>query len=198
MPPKAKFTKDEIVQAALDIVRTEGIQALTARALGVKLGSSARPIFTVFQNMEEVQQEVVRAAKQLYKVYVENGLKQTEYPKFKGVGIQYIAFALKEQKLFQILFMSQQPQKPMISNILPYIEDSYHQILLSVEESYNLNERDAKALYGHLWIYTHGIATLYATNMCSFSAEEVGEMLTDVCQALLKKIKEANENDRGQ
>lgn len=50
MPPKAKFAKEEIVNAALDIVRTEGFESLTARALGSKLGSSARPIFTVFQN----------------------------------------------------------------------------------------------------------------------------------------------------
>ena len=54
MPPKAKFTKDDIIQAGLDIVKENGMDALTARALGSKLGSSSRPIFTVFQNMEEV------------------------------------------------------------------------------------------------------------------------------------------------
>ena len=41
MPPTAKFSKEKIVEAALDIVRTEGFDALTARALGTKLGSSA-------------------------------------------------------------------------------------------------------------------------------------------------------------
>lgn len=65
MPPKAKFTKEEIIEAALEITRSEGFQALTARALGTKLGSSSRPIFTLFQNMDEVQQEVVNAAKEL-------------------------------------------------------------------------------------------------------------------------------------
>ena len=52
MPPKAKFTKTEIIEAALNIVRTDGYEALTSRALGIYLGSSARPIFTVFKNME--------------------------------------------------------------------------------------------------------------------------------------------------
>ena len=32
----------------------DGYEALTSRALGTYLGSSARPIFTVFKNMEEV------------------------------------------------------------------------------------------------------------------------------------------------
>lgn len=58
MPPKPRFTREEIVAAALDIVSRQGIEALTARELGEVLGSSARPIFTVFRSMEELQQEV--------------------------------------------------------------------------------------------------------------------------------------------
>ncbi|MDY5987040.1 MAG: helix-turn-helix domain-containing protein, partial [Lachnoclostridium sp.] len=66
MPPKPKFTRDEIVAAALDMVSERGMEALTARDLGQRLGSSARPIFTVFENMEEVQKEVRKAAMQRY------------------------------------------------------------------------------------------------------------------------------------
>lgn len=33
MPPSAKFTREEIIGAALAIVRREGMPALTARAL---------------------------------------------------------------------------------------------------------------------------------------------------------------------
>ena len=98
MPPKAKFTKAEIIGAALNIVRTEGYEALTSRALGTHLGSSARPIFTVFKNMEEVQQAMIEAAKTLYKEYVNKGLT-AEHP-FKGVGTQYILFSVNEPKLF--------------------------------------------------------------------------------------------------
>ena len=55
MPPKPKFSREEIVDAALDIVSREGVSALTARELGEKLGSSPRPIFTVFKSMDEVK-----------------------------------------------------------------------------------------------------------------------------------------------
>ena len=40
MPPKPRFTREEIVAAALDIVSRKGIEALTARELGEALGSS--------------------------------------------------------------------------------------------------------------------------------------------------------------
>ncbi len=193
MPPKAKFTKEEIIDAALAIVKAEGFEALTSRALGAQLGSSARPIFTVFQNMEEVQQAVIASVKMLYKQYVSKGLTH-EHP-FKGVGTQYILFSIREPKLFQLLFMTEQPQIPDLSGVLPLIEESYEQILLSIEKDHGLSENSAKKLYHHLWIYTHGIATLCATKMCRFTGDEISAMMTEVCMSILKNIREGKCDD---
>lgn len=193
MPPKAKFTRKEITEAALNIVRTEGMSALTARALGMRLGSSARPIFTVFKNMEEVQQVVIESVKALYKESVKQGLTW-EHP-FKGVGTQYILFSIHEPKLFQLLFMTEQAGIPDFSGVLPLIEESYEEILLSIQKDYKISKFFAKNLYHHLWIYTHGIATLCATKMCRFTSEEISSMITEVCMSLLKTIKEKEKND---
>lgn len=193
MPPKAKFTKAEIIEAALNIVRTEGYEALTSRALGTYLGSSARPIFTVFKNMEEVQQVMIEAAKNLYKEYVNKGLT-AEHP-FKGVGTQYILFSVNEPKLFQLLFMAEQKQIPDLSGVLPLIDESYGDILLSIQKDYEISELSAKKLYQHFWIYTHGIASLCATKMCRFTGEEISTMITEVCMSVLKKIQEEENND---
>lgn len=188
MPPKSKFTQQEIINAALSIVRSEGWDALTSRALGARLGSSARPIFTVFENMEQVQQCVIQAAKALYREYVQWGLAET--PAFKGVGKQYILFAIREPKLFQLLFMKEQQEVPPLSGVLPVIEESYGEILGSIETDYNLNQAASEKLYRHLWIYTHGIATLCATGMCRFTGAEISEMMTEVFVGLLKQIRE--------
>lgn len=190
MPPRAKFTKQQITEAGLDIVRNEGMENLTARALGKKLGSSACPIFTVFENMEEVQTEVKKTARTLYTEYVKKGLEQKSA--FKEVGTQYILFALKEPKLFQLLFMSEQSQKPSVANVLPIIDDSYKDILLSVQNGYHLSEQQAKQLYRHLWIYTHGIAVLCATNMCVFTSDEINKMISEVFKGTLKEIRSKN------
>ena len=186
MPPKAKFSKEEITKAALTIVREEGFDSLTSRALGAKLGSSARPIFTVFQNMEEVQQSVIQEAKKRYKEYVQKGLSQK--PAFKGVGMQYILFAINEPKLFRLLFMNEHKQIPGLTDVLPSIDDNYERILSSIQRNFGIDSVSAVKLYRHLWIYTHGIATLCATNMCRFTGEEISEMMTEVCVSLLKNM----------
>ena len=156
MPPKAKFSKEEIIEAALNIVRTEGFDTLTSRALGTKLGSSARPIFTVFQNMEEVQQSVMEAVKKVYKEYVQKGLSE-KHP-FKGVGTQYILFSVKEPKLFQLLFMTEHKQLPDLSDVLPLIDESYEQILLSIQKDVYKRQGLTCAVWGfrHLSMWGTG------------------------------------------
>ncbi|MCM1388486.1 MAG: TetR/AcrR family transcriptional regulator [Bacillus sp. (in: Bacteria)] len=190
MPPKAKFTREEIVAAALKITREKGIEAVTAREIGKTLNSSARPIFTVFQNMEEVLQALIEEAKAVYKSYIEEGLQ--EEIAFKGVGMAYIKFAIKQDKLFQLLFMKEREQGRTedIGHVLPVIDDNFETIIQSVITSYALGREDALRLYQNIWIYTHGIATLCATKVCRFTPEEISERETEVFTGLLKKLKE--------
>lgn len=183
MPPRPKFTKDEIIDTALSITKEQGIDAVTARELGERLGSSARPVFTVFENMDEVKAFVISKAKNLYGQYVENGLKN-DIP-FKGVGVAYIRFAMEQPRLFQLLFMNPTENARNVSSILPVIDDNYNKILLSVQESYHLEREAAERLYQHLWTYTHGIAAMFATGLCSYTVEQIEERLTEVFKGLL-------------
>ncbi len=185
MPPKAKFTREEIIQTALNIVRENGIESLSARVLGAKLDSSARPIFTVFQNMEEVQQEVLNAARSKYNEYTLRGLSQN--PAFKGTGEQYIQFAKDEPKLFQLLFMSEKFDTMTVDSRLE-LDDYYDEIISSIQTQYDVSKNIANRLYRHLWIYTHGIATLIATKVCNFTNEEIDTMLTETFIGIFQKI----------
>lgn len=138
MPPKAKFSRGEIIQAALSIVKQDGMSALTARTLGQKLSSSARPIFTVFQNMEEVQQEVLKAAREEYNKYTRKGL--SEVSAFKEIGMQYIRFARDEPQLFQLLFMLQKHDTSTVDGILA-LDDYCEEIITSIQTQYNLSRK---------------------------------------------------------
>lgn len=185
MPPKAKISKEQIIDAATELVGEEGMSALTARALCKRLNCSVSPIFTLFKNMEEVQSAVIVAAKQEYKKYLYDGLKN-EIP-FKGVGVAYIRFSIEKPKLFKLLFMSDYEIKNS-NNLLPTLDDNYDAILNSVKLSYGVTDDTALTIYKHLFVYTHGIATMCATGTCIFGAQEIGEMLSLVCRGILKQL----------
>lgn len=95
MPPKAKFTRQEIVEAAVDIARRAPLEAVTAQELASVLGTSTRPVFTYFRTLEEVRAAVVEEAGKIYGRYVERGLSMD--PPFKGYGMETIRFAREER-----------------------------------------------------------------------------------------------------
>lgn len=187
MPPKAKFTREQIISAALEFVTENGAEKLTARELADRLGSSPRPIFTVFEGMDEVMREVEEGARKVYTGYIDEGL--THKIAFKGVGEAYVRFATEKPKLFSLLFMRGKSNLPDIDSVLETIDPNADKILESIVKGYGVSIRVAEKLYRHLWIYTHGIAVATVTGVCRFDAEEISEMLTDVFVSLLKELK---------
>ena len=192
MPPKPKFTKEEIVAAALELVSEKGIEALTARELGVRLGSSARPIFTVFNSMEEVQEEVRAAALKRFESYAEKAMHYT--PLFKQVGMQMILFAMEEPKLYQLVYMSENADATDFESIVERLGDVAQLCVGVIQRDYGLSEEDAKALFEHVWIYTFGIGALCATGMCRFSQDEIIQMLGQDFMAMLFYAKSGRMN----
>ena len=192
MPPKPKFTKEEIVTAALELVSEKGIEALTARELGVRLGSSARPIFTVFNSMDEVQEEVRAAALKRFESYAEKAMHYT--PVFKQVGMQMILFAMEEPKLYQLVYMSENAGATDFEGITQQLGDVAQLCVDVIQRDYGLSAEDAKTLFEHVWIYTFGIGALCATGMCRFSQDEIIQMLGQDFMAMLFYAKSGRMN----
>lgn len=183
MPPKPKFTKDEIVTAALDIVSRKGVEALTARELGQALGSSARPIFTVFRNMEELQQEVRQAGMRCFESYVSRGIPGM--PLFKQVGMQMVLFGAEEPKLYQLLFMQENRSAASFDDVFGALGTTADMCISTIRQEHNLSQEQARTLFESMWIYTFGIGALCATRMCAFPTKKLSQLLSTEFQALM-------------
>ncbi|MGI6095884.1 MAG: TetR/AcrR family transcriptional regulator [Lachnospiraceae bacterium] len=179
MPPKFKFTKEQIITAALNVTRKNGITGLTARGLAAELGSSAKPIFGLFQNMEEVQNEVIAAANTLYQSYIQKGMADSKYPPYKASGIAYIQFAKEEKELFKLLFMRDRTGESIAEN-----REEIRPILNIIMKNLSISEDEAYLLHLELWLYAHGIATMIATNFLEWDIEFIEKALTDAYQGL--------------
>jgi len=192
MPPKPKFTREEVITAALELVSEKGMSALTSRDLGARLGSSARPIFTVFDTMEEVQEEVKKAAIKRFEQYA----KKAEHykPIFKQVGMQMILFAKEEPRLYQLGFMSGNYDVQSFDEIFERLGDVAYQCVDVIQKDYELSVEDARKLFEHVWIHTFGIGALCATGMCNFPEEQIIEMIGYDFLAMLMLIKSGRMN----
>ena len=184
MPPKSKCTREQITETAFQMVREEGLNCLKARDLAQKLGTSTAPIFTAFNSVDEIRDEVVKKANALYGEYIKEGLKQT--PAFKGVGMKYIQFAKDEPELFKILGIN----KKFTDNLLPAYDDNSPEVLNVLENKYGMSDEAAKKLYNHMSVYAFGFASLYAQRIYLFTMEDISRMLSEVYTAMAEKFGE--------
>ncbi len=187
MPPKPKFTKKEIVQAALEIVSQKGVEALTAKELADALGTSARPIFTVFSSMKDVQEEVRSAAMHRFESFAEQRLPGM--PLFKQVGMQMVLFGAKEPKLYQLLFMQENRSAVSFDDVFGELGPTAKTCIGLIRKEYGMSEQEAKLLFENVWIYTFGVGALCATRVCNFPEERLGYMLTTEFQAMMLLVK---------
>ena len=187
MPPKPKFTREEIVQTALDVVSRKGVEALTAKKLGDALGSSARPIFTVFTSMKEVQDAVRAAAMRRFESFAEQ--KLPGMPLFKQVGMRMVLFGAREPKLYQLLFMQENRNAVSFDDVFGELGPTAETCIALIRETYSLSETEAMLLFENVWIYTFGVGALCATRVCHFSEEKLGEMLSTEFQAMMLLVK---------
>lgn len=175
MPRDFLFTRQEILNAAIDLTRASGINAVTARALGRKLGTSSQPIFGHFKNMEDVHGAVIEEAMRRHKTYIVDEIAKGEYPPYKASGMAYIQFAIEEPELFKLLFLGKQAVEgefirgqeiDMITDII------CKQVAISKEQ--------AQMFYLEMWTYVHGIATMIATGYYAWDKELISKSLTDM------------------
>lgn len=174
MPRRFMFTKEEIIAAAISLIRKGGTSVLTARALGAELGSSSRPIFGLFKNMEEVQQEVLKSADSLYQSYLKADMESGKYPPYKASGMAYIRFAKEEKELFKLLFMRDRSCESIEDD-----REKVKPILHLIQENLGLDKDQAFMLHTEMWLYVHGIATALATSYLLWNEEFISKALTD-------------------
>ena len=189
MPPRVKFSREEIIAAALDIVRRGGMDALTARSLAAELGSSAKPVFGLFENMQEVQDEVVRAANAEYQSFLRAEMMRGAYPPYKASGMAYIHFAKEEKELFRLLFMRDRSHEAVNENA-----GDTEPLIKLIQQNTGLNEQDAYIFHLEMWVYVHGIATMLVTGYLMWDWDFIDRMLTDVYEGvksryLMKEVK---------
>lgn len=190
MPPKPKFTREQIIAVGLDLVRERGLEGLTAREVGARLGASARPIFTVFENMEELTREVYAAAARQMDAYAERASAYN--PPTKRAGMQMAMFAREEPKLFQLILMRENKNITTSDALFENLGPAAKEAIASMQAQYALNPDAARMLFEQIWIFTYGVSALCATGMCRFTDEELSEMITREFSGILSQIRREN------
>lgn len=187
MPPKPKFTREEVATAAFQMIKEGGVSALTARDLGTKLGTSARPIFTLFKNMEEVKQAARDLAIQEFMSYISDYREYT--PAFKRIGMMIVSYGIHEPELFKLLFLQEHNKGVSFEQALRDLDGMDETCIRLVMQDNGLTREQAKLLFEQMWTHALGLGTMCAMGVCDLPEEEIGRRQGIMFAALMMFIK---------
>ena len=181
MPPKVRFTKDMVIDAALEVVREHGHEAITVREVASKLGASSQPIFSYFTNMEELTAAVLEAATAEFDEYAKRGL--AEQQGFLGYTREYVRFAVDEPRLFAMLFMQKHPERN-ITDFLRY-DPHYDNVIGALKAETGFDDATAERFcYSHC-MFVHGLASMIWSGVIPYTLTEIDSLLKETFNGMV-------------
>ena len=105
MSPKVVTSRDEIAQAAFEIVRDEGHEFLTVRHIAERLGCSTQPLLYHFKSIEEIRLAAYNLAEEFRTRFITELSGEYPHPMLE-VGMRYLRFGHDEARLFRFLFQT--------------------------------------------------------------------------------------------
>ena len=184
MPPKAKITREMIIEAAFDIVRREGADALNARTVAARLSCSTQPVMYHFKRMDDLKKAVYLHADGFHTAYITD--VGGESPVL-DIGLRYIRFAAEDKQLFRFLFQSDGFCGRSIDEL---IDDPELMPVLSLLSHFcEVDENSAKELFRTLFLLVHGYASMYANNSMQYDEKSIANDLERAFDALLTSMR---------
>ena len=188
MPPKAKITKDMILNTVLELTREAGFEAVNARSIAGKLHCSTRPIFTCYENMEELKKEFLTFAYEYYEQFVSNYRKSENISPYLILPLSYIEFAGDEPRLFKLLFINDMDLTMTEAKDF-YKEADNEKKAQLFSETIGIDFEKAKVIFLDLFLYTHGMAVLTATQKLTLNRKNAEKMLMNLLSTFIRQEK---------
>lgn len=171
--PKAKITRDMVIDAAFEITRAEGAEQVNARTVSQKLGCSTQPVMYHFAKIVDLKRAVYQKVDRFHTEYLT--AITLEEDAMLGIGLNYIRFAIQEPHLFRFLFQSGY----VAEKSLPQMIDSegLKPVISVMQEAVGLNPEQTKEAFLTLALFAHGYASIIANNSLEYDEAAIAAHL---------------------
>ena len=181
MPAVRKVSKEQIIDAAVDVLRDDGFSAINARSVAKKLGCSTQPIYFSFRNMEELKAALTERAIQMHTQRVRDSLRIHEGndSRYSSYGMGFVKFAAEEKQLFRWLYLEGEQLGPYQNDVLT------PEVISVITEEFGYEEDVARRFHQDMVYFTYGLASLANTDHLHLTEAELREAFRREFRALI-------------
>lgn len=189
MPPKARVTREMVVDAAFEVARETGAENVNARTVAEKLNCSTQPVMYHFSTIEELKKAVYAKADGCHTSYLMNP-ERLQKGVMLGIGLNYIRFAVEEPYLFRFLFQS----NFFTGTTLPEMIDAEElaPVLSAMQGAVGGSIGQIKEIFLTVFLFAHGYASMIANNSLEYEEELVKAQLERAYTGAILAVQEEN------
>jgi len=158
MPPKIKFSKNEVIGAAMSVVEEKGLNSLTARNVAFKLDSSTAPVYNHFTTMDDLALSVM---KETQRVLLEYASRPYTDRVFLNMGTGVAMFALEHPRLYRALMLEGDNYSDVVREFFETLEAD----LTRDSRFISLSDGERHLLLNKMWTFTHGLASMICAGL---------------------------------
>ena len=186
MPPKARVTREMILDAAFDLVRSQGQAALNVRAVAHRLGCSTQPVLYNFATVAALKEAVYRKADAFHTAYILPKAAPGDQALLQ-LGLNYVRFGHEEKHLFRFLFESNRFGGMDLKGLLrgPGVDE----LVGILSQGLGCGAAEAEQMFLTFFAVAHGLASLLANNAMAYEETECTGMLETVFYGALASMK---------
>lgn len=191
MPPKARITKEMIVEEAFQIARTQGADKITARSIAQRLQCSTQPVLYYFATVEEIKEAVYQRTDAYHSHWL---MDSADDDGMLGIGIRYVRFAVEERNLFHLLFQPGAFSGASLNDLVS--AEELNPIIQVLRQETGVTEDAAREIFSTLFVFVHGYASLLANNEMKLEEDRLTSSLKKVFSGAVyaEKERENEEN----
>lgn len=152
MPPKTKYTVENVLHAALQVVQSKGLTGVSARTVARSLGSSTAPVSTAFENMQALNNAIVAAIIEKLLHAIDTN-EATEADPVRGAAFAIARFTADNPRFYEALFLHPHPTPPDWAAL----RTSFSQPLGDSARYAHLTAKQRDTLAWRASVVTHGI-----------------------------------------
>ena len=182
MPAIKELSKEHIVKVAVKMVNETGWDSVNARSLAKKLNVSTKPLYRIYNNMDEIKEDIYKEISRQYDEFINSRIDNKKA--LITLCIAYVEFAQEYKNLFISLFLSNNLKWQNFENVL---DEKWNQsTIINLVNKHGYSFEEAKNLFMNLWLYANGLATLIATNDLVIDEKEILVRLVKTYKAFAK------------
>lgn len=183
-----KFTKKLILKAAFDLLRKQGACRFSAKNIARQLGSSVQPLYSEFDNMEELENDLFECLFFYFVNKVCLSKRADENSKvldpIVAMGLNYLDFAKNESKLYQAIYVRKFVRRYSVKECL---RDVFNHFVSSTTKYEGLNEKEINKLFSGMLVLITGLAFLLSSEIIYLTKEQQIDFLERMIPAILRK-----------